>query len=791
MLRNHLRIAWRSLVREKAYGAINLFGLAVGIAAVMLIMLYVGHEMDRDRFHKDADRMFRVLRVAHNESGDRFIGVTSGPYAEALKTDFPADVEAAVRVMPNDGLVTVGDRSFIEKRVFLADAAFFDFFSFQLSSGDPSTALAEPNSIVLTGAMAKKYFGNANPMGQIMRLDDDLDLKVSGVLAETKHGSHLQFDFLVPISIISNRSWFHRWWNNAMFTYVRLADESRRNDLEKQFPAFMDKYFGEDFKKSGNRMDLTLEPVKDIYLSKETSFDLVPHGDRTTLYMFLAVSLSILGIAALNFMNLSTARSAGRAMEVGIRKVMGASRLDLVFRFLGESMIMVTIATITAFFFTELLLPWINGFLAKDIKWPDSPWMVVCVTGIFVTLLGLGAGLYPAIVLSSFSPGSILKSGKVGRSRRAFWKALVVVQFSISVILIIGTLTIQRQMNFVGQKKLGFETSQTVVIPLNNRPIRSGRYDFRERLTALPGVESVTLASGEPGGFHDNMAFEIIGRPGDFVRMRTVFTDFDYAKTLGLKFVAGRDFSHELASDSIGIILNSKAVEFLGWTPETALGHEILINLTDDIRRRVIGVVEDFHFSSLKEEIQPLAISVRPDHRQVIVRMSTGDISKTLSGIENRWSEISPKYPFEYAFLDDRFGQLYVNESKQQTLTGIFSLVAVVIACLGLFGLASFAAERRTKELGIRKVLGASTTGLVTLFAGEFIALVLASVVVAVPVSYYMMNLWLQDFAYRTTVSFGVVAGSSLIAMMVALLTVSYQAVRAANANPVESLRYE
>ncbi len=791
MIRNYFRVAWRSLLKERGYGLINLLGLALGIASVILIALYVAHEVDQDRHHTDADRMYRVLRVAHDDSGERFIGVTSGPFGPALKTDFPADVEDAVRVMPSDGLVSFGDRAFNEKRFFLADPDFFRFFSFDLSRGDKATALRDPNSVVITEEMATKYFGSTDPMGQVMRIDDQWDLKVTGILAESNQNSHLAFDFLAPLSLVQNRPWFAQWWNNSMFTYIKLADPSRRADLEKLFPAFMDKYFATDFRRSGNRMDLTLEPVKDIYLNKETSYDLVLHGDRMTLYIFLAVSISILAIAALNFMNLSTARSAGRAREVGVRKIMGARRYDLMWRFLGESLIMVTLSTTAAFILVELLRPWLNAFLGKSIGWPGNLLTLVPATLGFILILGISAGLYPAFILSSFRPASILKGGTVVSRNRSFWKALVVVQFSISIILIIGTLTIGRQMRFVSDRKLGFETNQTLIVPINNRPIWQGRYDFRERLRSMPGVESVSLVSGEPGGFHDRFAFDIIGRTGDFVRMRTVYTDFNYACTLGLEFIAGRDFLRDLASDTMGIILNRKAVEALGWTNDEAVGKEMRINLVDDNIRRVIGVVENYHFSTLKEEIQPLAISIRPDHRQAIVRLKSEDVQKTIGSIEESWSEIAATHPFEYSFLDERFGRLYENETKQRTLTSIFSVLAVVIACLGLFGLASFAAERRTKEIGIRKVLGATVPGLASLFAREFIILVLFSIIVAVPISYHLMNLWLQDFAYRTTVGIGVMAGSALIAMAIALFTVSYQAVRTANANPVESLRYE
>jgi putative ABC transport system permease protein len=791
MIRNYLKIALRNLIKHKGYTAINIAGLSFGMASVVMIALFIIRESRVDTFHADRDRIYRLIRIGQAESGSYPIGVTSAPFAPAMKTDFPQDVEETCRVLPNDGVVAYGDRSFKEKRFYFADPNFFQFFSFPLLTGDRSTVLNDVNSVVISEEMAKKYFGDADPLGKILRVDDEWEFKVSGIFRKTDL-SHLNFDFMANLEVLRQMSWFTQWWSNSLYTYLRFAPGFDVTAFEKKLPAFMDKYFGEDFKRTGNRTDLTLENLEDIYLKNDTRFDFVEHGDRQALTIFAGVSVLILLIACVNFMNLSTGRSIGRSKEVGLRKVMGAYRSNLIGQFLGESILITMTAMIVAILLVEIGLRPLNAFLGRDLSLLDGGWMIPAGLVTLTLMVGIVAGSYPAFFLSAFQPVTVLKGQGGGVQRKSFiWKALVVFQFSISILLVIGTLIMREQSDFMQNKDLGFDKEQVALVPLDNRVIRENREAFKRQVVQLPGVMQASMMSGEPGGFHDRFSFDIRGQSGDSRRMRTVFTDFDYLRTFGIKIVAGRDFSKDFGTDGGAMLLNEAAVRFLGWTPETALGQRIFINLRDEPERTVIGVVDDFHFLSLHEAIEPLAISVADDHRVMAVKLSGSDLTGTLQEIEKVYARFAPRFPFEYKFLDDAFELLYRREAKLRQLIAVFSFLAIGIACLGLLGLAAFSAEKRTKELGIRKVLGATMPQLVGQFSKEFLWLVLAANGAAVPVAYFMMRAWLDNFAYRVgmTPSAFIVAGGS--ALVVALVTVSYHAVRSSHTNPVQSLRYE
>lgn len=791
MIRNYLKIGLRNLIKHKGYTAINIAGLSVGMACVVLIALYIIRECSVDTFHADRDRIYRLLRIGQMESGSYSIGVTSAPFATAMKTDFPQDVEATCRVLPNDGVVTHGDRSFKEKRFYFADPNFFDFFSFPLLTGDRSTVLNDVNSVVISEEMSEKYFGKADPIGKVIRVDDELDFKVTGVFKNTGL-SHLNFDFIGNLETFRQQPFFSMWWSNSLFTYVRFAPGADIAAVEGKLPAFMDKYFGEDFKRTGNRMDLTFERLEDIYLKNDTRYDLIEHGDRQTLSIFAGVSVLILLIACVNFMNLSTGRSIGRAREVGLRKVMGAYRANLIGQFLGESVLITFAALLVSILLVEIGLRPLNAFLGKDLNFLDGGWMVPAGLVGLTLIVGIIAGSYPAFFLSAFQPVTALKGQGGGVHRKSFiWKALVVFQFTISILLVIGTLIMREQSEFMQNKNLGFDKAQVALIPLDNQIIRENREAFKRQVLQIPGVAQASMMSGEPGGFHDRYSFAIRGRTGESLRMRTVYTDFDYVRTLGVTVVAGRNFSKDFGADGEAMLLNEAAVRFLGWTPETALGQKMLINLRDEPERTVIGVVEDYHFQSLHETIEPLVISISNDHRVMAVKLNGSDIVGTLREIEKVYTRFAPRFPFEYKFLDDSFEQLYRREAKLRQLIAVFSFLAIGIACLGLLGLSAFSAEKRTKELGIRKVLGATMPQLVGQFSKEFLWLVLAANAVAVPVAYLMMRAWLDHFAYRVGVTPWAFVVAGVSALVVALATVGYHAVRSSHTNPVQSLRYE
>jgi putative ABC transport system permease protein len=791
MIKNYIKIAIRNLFRYRGYSAINILGLAVGVASCILILLFVQNEMNYDKFHENGDRIYRILRTAKEDNGLRRIAVTSAPFADALLTDYPADIEATTRVMPNDALVSYGDKVFHEKKFYLADANFFSFFSYPLVSGRPAQVLKEPNSVVISQDIARKYFGEKDPVGKVFNIDKQYDFKITGIFGKTPGNSHLDFDFVASLDIFKNRPWFKDWWSNSFFTYVTLNPGASPKNLKATFPAFMDKYFGEHFRTSGLRMGLMLEPLKDIYFDNNTTFDLIRHGARTLVYIFSAIALLILLIGCINFMNLATARSTKRAMEVGLRKVMGAHRRNLVVQFVGEAVILAAIAMILALMLEELLLPYCNHLFQLNLSLHYSDWRLTLLLITAALVIGLLAGSYPAFVLSRFQPAKVLKSTSGKSSGLLLRRILVVAQFSVSIILIICTIIMFRQINYLTSRKMGFDKDQVVLVPLNNRESFRNRENLKRELLRHSEIVAVSAMSGAPGGFHDNYSFDIQGVTNGARRLRTVYTDFDYCKTLRLKIAEGHDFSNELATDSTGILLNEKAVKSLGWTKREAIGKLMMISLLDSTRRHVIGVVKDYNFTSLKNEIEPLAISIYPDYRVMAIRLKSGVVPKGLQVLKMAWKQAVPGYPLEYTFLDESFDMLYKAEQNQREIFTLFSLVAVFIACLGLFGLATYAAESRTKEIGIRKVLGASISGIVALMSKEFLQLVFVAFIIAIPVAYLGMSRWLQDFAYRINISPWVFLLVGGMAILIALLSVGYQAIKAALANPVESLRYE
>ena len=794
MLLSYFRIALRNLVKHKVYSVINVAGLSVGIACCLFIFLFVRNETSYDRFFENGDRIYRVMRVGEMNGEKVGIPYVSGGYAPALKNDFPAEIAHALRVMPEKGLVTYGDKSFQENKLFFADSTFFEVFSYPLLQGDPRTVLDKPNSLVLTQATARKYFGNADPVGKTLDIDNgDYQYEVTGVMAPPPGNAHLDFDFIANINVFNGQDWFGGWGANAMVTYVLLAENAAVPRLEARFPAFMDKYMSEYNKVSGRRTDITLEPLSDIYFGPQLGFDPSLHGDLQVIYLFGTVALFILAIACINFMNLSTARSAGRAREVGMRKVMGAFRTHLIAQFLGESLLLTLLGVALALVLVYVGLPPLGAFLGKSLTLPlSSPAFWAFLAGL-VVVVGALAGTYPAFFLSAFQPIRVLK-GTFTTGRGSVWlrKGLVVVQFSISVLLVVSTFIIVRQLDYVQAKKLGYDKAHTLLVRLSNGEVGENRQRFLDDVERIGRVQTASAMSGEPGGFHDGLPFDVEGKTGETWRLRTVFTDHNYVKTLGLKVIAGRDLSEDYRTDRLeGMLLNRAAAKKLGWSPQEALGKTLKNKLVDSLPRRVVGVVEDFHFSSLKEEIQPLAISAGLDHRVVAIRLAPGNPQDAISRVEAAWRSVAPKYPFAYEFLDQVYDNLYQAERKQRTLLGIFAGVAIFVACLGLFGLAAFTAEQRTKEVSVRKVLGASVSNVVVLLSKDFVKLVLVAIAVAVPLSWYLMHQWLEDFVYRISIGPGVFLLAGVLAVGIALLTVSYHAIRTALTNPAKTLRSE
>jgi putative ABC transport system permease protein len=793
MFRNYLIVAFKNLRKQKIFSIINILGLTVGITCCLMIFLFIRHEMSYDNFHKKGKDIYRVIREADLNGSKEEVAYLSGPYSIALRHEFPWAIEKAVRVMPDNDLFTYNQISFNEKNVCITDSDFFQLFDFPLIKGDPATVLKEPGSIVLTATTAKKYFGSGDPMGKVISMNKNLQLKVTGIAKDVPTNSHLNFDLIVPISNFKYYDSLETFPDNSLLVYIQLNPKVDPHQLVSRFPQFMDKYMGKFFAQSGFKMGLNINPLKGIYF-QNMIFDPVKHGNKKMVYIFLSIAVLILIIACINFMNLATARATDRSREVGLRKVLGALRKQLVWQFMLESFLYATLSATLALILLQLLMPAYTRLLGHALPpfWTDG-WVYV-VTGSIIVLISFLAGLYPALLLSSFSPIESLKGKlRVGRHGAFFRKTLVVFQFSVSVLLIFSITIITSQMSYVRNKDLGFSKEQSMLVKIDNREISNTRNRFKYIVQDDPAVMSVSLMSGEPGGFHDIYTFEAESKPNEKLLFDTEFSDFEFVKTLGLRVIAGRDLSPAFPTDSsTAVLINRTAAVKLGYTPEQAVGKWIKNSTRDTLRRTIVGVVEDYHFASLREKIEPLVISTAQDWRVAVIRLRPNDhLQSTVSHIRKAYLGVAPGYPFEYDFLDEQFNEQYKDDLKQGNILTIFSAIAILIACLGLFGLASYTAVKRTKEIGVRKVLGSSIRSIVTLLSKDLLKPVLLGTVIAMPVGYFIMNKWLQGFAYRVGIQWWMFAIAALTAVVIAWITVSFQAIKAAVANPIDSLRTE
>ncbi|MEJ7588940.1 MAG: ABC transporter permease [Ferruginibacter sp.] len=639
-----------------------------------MIYLYILNEFSYDSFHKKGENIHRVMRVG-NLNGERSeIPYLSAPYATALLNDFPGDIQQAVRVVPDNDLISYNNNAFNEKSIYLADSNFFQLFDFPLLKGNPATVLSEPGSIVLTASAAKKYFGNEDPIGKVVEFNKTRQLKVTGIAKDVPVNSHLNFNMIVPLSNFRSSAWFNQWPNNNLFVYVLLNPKSNPKQLVSRFPQFMEKYMGKFYAESGLKMGLTINPLSDIYFEKSSPFDNVKHGDKKMVYIFMSIAILILVIACINFVNLATARATDRSKEVGLRKVLGAMRKQLVVQFILESLLIASVASVLAIGLLLLLLPFYNNLLGYTLTpfW-NNPFVYFFILAV-ILVVGLVAGSYPALLLSSFSPIESLKGKlRVGKNGAFFRKTLVVFQFGISVLLIISITIILTQMHYVKNKDLGFSKKQSMIVRLDNSEIWDKKIQLKNELQNNPSVESVSLMSGEPGGFHDFYTFEMEGKPGEKFLLNTEFADFEYVKTLNLKIIAGRDFSSQFKTDSVhSVMINRSAAGKLGFTPEQAIGKRIKNVGRDTIHRNIIGVLEDYHFASLKDPIAPLVIAANDDKRLALVKLKTKHLQKTINDITKIYSGLASSYPFEYDFLDERFNMLYKSEIRQESILSIF-----------------------------------------------------------------------------------------------------------------------
>ncbi|RYF99120.1 MAG: FtsX-like permease family protein, partial [Chitinophagaceae bacterium] len=599
-----------------------------------------------------------------------------------------------------------------------------------------------------------------------------------GIFEDVPSNSHLEFDMVYSNLHYRQQEWYQRWRNNNGFVYLQLHEGATEAGLEKKFPAFMQKYMGKDMAQMNAKFDLSLTPLNDVYFSEASEFDGVRHGEMKVIFIFLSIAVLILLIACINFMNLSTIRAMERSKEVGLRKVMGALRSNLIRQFIGESVMLTVISCILALLLLQVAMPLYSSLLGYELKvnW-RSPMIYTFLAGV-VIVAGLMAGSYPAFFLSSFSPIAAIKGKlRVGKGGAMFRQGLVIVQFSISVFLIITTIVIVNQMAHVKNMDLGYNQSQTIIVPIDNGDIFNNRRAFRDELLADPRFSSVSFMSGEPGGFYDMHAFDVEGQNASW-KSRTLFADEEVVTNLQLKIIAGRNFSREMKTDSAeAMIINRTAATGLGLTPEQAIGKWVHNTMRDDVRRTIIGVVEDFNFLSLKQKMDPLVITPGDDHRVALVRFATNDTKAAVEKIKAVYSKLAPVYPLEYNFLDTKFDKLYKNDIRQETVITVFAGLAIFVACLGLFGLASYTTARRIKEIGVRKVLGSSVQGIVVLLSKDLLKPVFIASLLAVPLAWYAMDTWLQNFAYKVPLSWWIFALAGLITFTVALLTIGFKAI--------------
>jgi putative ABC transport system permease protein len=808
MFQNYLKIALRSLSRQKGYSAINIIGLAVGMACCLVLALFVREEMSFDKDTPNLERIYRITPTItrKSEGSSTQMCNTQFPLAAALKAEMP-EVERAVRLNTNGStLLTSGEKKFLEKHVMYADNGYFQIFPAEFIAGDATSALANPNTIVLTEDLAKKYFGNAIPLqsvlGKTLRVNNGDYFTVSGVIKNLPQNRHVRFDALVPMLTLTER-WKREgtdidkiWFGfTNQYTYLQMKEGASTLTLKQKFPAFVEAHLGTLLKRAGRGFTLDVQPLTDIHLHPLEG-ELQPQGSIQTLRIVGAIALAILMLACINFMNLSTARSTRRAREVGLRKVFGAVRTQLVMQFLSESVIISFIALALALVLVEGALPLVNVLLETHLAvgyLANAAQMLAFVAFAFV--VGMAAGAYPALVLSGFAPVKVLKGAFMRTAAgAALRKGLVVVQFTISIVLLVGTIVVLRQLDYAQSINLGFAKEQMLSLSLPSDSVFLGRKEsMKAALRAIPGVVSIAGADFVPGDEGVSMnPIQIEGAPRDqSILVKRFFVDEDYLPTLGLTIAEGRNFNASMPTDaSDGYLLNEAAAKALGLTKP--LGTRLEWFGGDRNKGAVIGVVKDFHYESLHNKISPAVFIVsKGDLSRFVVRMNTRDLRATMAQIEGVWNQFAPDGVFEYSFVDDNFNKLYKSEQRTGRIVTVFAGLAVLIACLGLFGLAAFSAEVRTKEIGVRKVLGASVANIIGLLSKDFLVLVAVSIVLATPLAYWLSSKWLQDFAYKVELSWWVFASAGAASVVIAFITVAGQAWRAAQANPVQSLRSE
>ena len=803
MFRNYLTVALRNLLRHKGYSAINVLGLAIGIACCILIMLYVQDELSYDQYHEKKDRTYRLVESATVAGRSIEAAVTPPPWAPVLAKDYPI-IEAYSRIKPpaSRWLIRYREKRFYERYFAFVDSSFFDIFTFPLVQGDAKTVLADPHTVVLSESVAVKYFGDENPIGKVITGDDLYEFTVTGVMRDMPENSHFHFDFLASYSSLAPHGLYsepstmqHHGFSHDLFTYLLLREGNAPEDLEKEFPEFLDKNLGVLLKSVGIEARPYLQPITDIHLHSNMEAEIRANSSIRYVYIFSCLAVFILLIACVNFVNLSTARSARRAQEVGMRKVLGAYRNQLIKQFTGESILVSIIALVIALGLVHLLLPQFNLFSGKTLAMDyQSAWLVPTLAGIAL-VTGIVAGGYPAFILSSFRPVAVLTGAlKAGAAHSLLRRVLITFQFGISILMIIGTLVVLDQLEYMQNKPLGFDEDNLVVVRLPDEEALNGYPAYRDALMQYPEILNVSTANSIPGG---QTSLNLVTPEGvqedESPVYQMIQADFGFIETLGIEMASGRTFSREYGSESTACLINEAAVRTLGW--ENPIGRTFVLTGEDDADPplTVIGVMADFHVQSLRQPITPLMVRLDTDPASfMVVRIQGANVLRGLETLQEQWRNTYPNHPaMDYSFLDDDLRQLYQDERRLGSVFIAGAVLSILIACLGLLGLSSFMAEQRTREIGVRKVLGATISNVILLLSKDFTRLILLAFVLGAPAGYYVMQTWLEDFPYRIQPGLEVFLFAGVAALSVAWLTVGYQSYRAATANPAEAVHAE
>ncbi|HVW15150.1 MAG TPA: ABC transporter permease [Mucilaginibacter sp.] len=807
MIRNYIKTAFRNLMKNKGFTAINVLGLALGLATCLLIVFYVFDELSYDKYNIKADRIYRINNDIKFGGNEGTYAVSPAPTAAALKADFP-EIEQVARLRDRGGnQVKKGVQNIQENAMVYADPEIFDVFTLPMVSGDPKTALKQPHTVVITEKIAEKYFNTTNAAGKVLTFNDTALYKVAGVIKNIPSQSHFHFDFFISMSTLPE-SRDNAWFSNNFATYILFRPGTDVNAFKAKLPEFMHKHAGPQlqdilhltfakFEQSGNYFRFSLIPLTDIHLKSNAQAELEANASIQTVYIFSAIAVLILLIACVNFMNLSTARSSNRAKEVGVRKVLGSARKQLIAQFLTESIIVTLIGAVIAVGAAWALLGVFNDLSGKQLAvTPQILAWLLPVMVVFIIVIGCLAGSYPALYLSGFQPIEVLK-GKLaaGFKGSMMRNVLVVGQFVISIGLIIGTLVIYNQLKFIENKDIGFDRERIVTV-WDTWTLGNKAKTFKEEVKRLAGVQNATMTYFLPtDGANNNSS---VFKDPVLDQKRAVLTstwevDQDYIPTLNMKVIAGRNFSKQMSTDSTAVIINEAAEKLLAFP--SPLDQKIYVpqdNMAKIMKPyHIVGVIKDFNFKSLRENVTPMVLFNAENTGALSIRMKSSDLKGLVEQIKNKWTAFSPNHEFNYSFMDKDFDKLYRTEQRTGQIAVAFTSLAIVIACLGLFGLAAYAAEQRTKEIGIRKVLGANVSNIVGMLSKDFIALVVIAILVAVPVAWYFMHKWLQGFAYHQNVQWWIIAVAGLGAILIAFVTISFQSIKAALTNPVKSLRSE